>query len=132
MRFIDDKHEAFYNTEMTTVRDDCYHRALVYTIGINDDTRRHWDQMYDKKEQEIIKDSINAVWQTGGSLKVTRLAFQLFTDRPATASTYDESSNKIIEDFDECKRYSVSEIFCCGYASYFVESIRLRHPEYFC
>lgn len=130
MIFRNDAHRAFYNTEIANVKNDCYHRALVYTIGITDDTRRHWGQMYNKKERAIIKDSINAAWQTGGSVKATRLAFQLFTDRPATAIAYDASNDKAIEDFEECAKYSVSDIFCCELAPYFVEAIKVRYPEF--
>jgi len=105
--------------------DDCYHRALVYTLGICDDTRKRFDEMYDKGERSIKRGAINAGWQTGGSLKVTRLAFNLFTDLPATAYGVADKG-----DFGECKRYSVSDIFCCGFAPFFVEAIRLRYPEY--
>ena len=31
---------------------------------------------------------------------------------------------------DECREYSVSDIFCCGYALYFWQGIQLRYPEY--
>ena len=131
MIFKNDAHRDFYNTEIANVEDDCYHRALVYTIGICSDTRRNFAAMYDKKERAIIKDSINAAWQTGSSVKLTRLAFNLFTDRPITAITYDETENKVVEDFDECSKYSVSDIFCCGFAPYLAEAIRIRYPEYF-
>ena len=30
----------------------------------------------------------------------------------------------------ECRKYSVSDIFCCSYAMYFWEGIKLRYPEY--
>ena len=67
---------------------------------------------------------------TSGSVKVTRLAFQLFTDTTPTARTYNEAKSRVVEDFDECKRYRVSDIFCCGYAPYFVEAVTLRYPEH--
>jgi hypothetical protein len=28
------------------------------------------------------------------------------------------------------RMYAVDEIFCCGYAPYFYEAIKLRYPEY--
>ncbi len=34
------------------------------------------------------------------------------------------------EQIDECREYSVSDIFCCGYAMYFWQGIQLRYPEY--
>ena len=31
---------------------------------------------------------------------------------------------------DECREYSVSDLFCCGYARYFWEAVKIRYPEY--
>lgn len=36
------------------------------------------------------------------------------------------------EQISECMEYSISDIFCCSYARYFWEGIKLRHPEYCC
>jgi hypothetical protein len=94
------------------------------------DTRRRFDSIYDAKNRSIAPETLHAEWQTGGSMKVTRLAFQLFTDTVPTARTYDDAENRVVEDFDECKRYSVSDIFCCGYAPVFAEAIWLCYPEY--
>lgn len=39
-----------------------------------------------------------------------------------------------MEDVDsklaECREYTVGQIFCCEYAKYFLEAIKLRYPEY--
>ena len=126
MIFRNGDHKEFYERLMSDgLGGDCYHRALVYTLGICDDTRKRFDEMYDKEERCIVPEAINVAWQTSGSLKVTRLAFNLFTDRIPTA--YSGTDN---HDFNECRKYSVSDIFCCGFAPYFVEAIRLRYPEY--
>ncbi len=69
-------------------------------------------------------------WQTSGSNRITRLAFQLFTDGTPTAITFDEKDNSQ-EDFRECQFYSVSDIFCCENAPFFVEAVKLRYPYYF-
>ena len=31
---------------------------------------------------------------------------------------------------DECRQYTVEEIFCCAYAPYFWQAIQIRYPEY--
>lgn len=31
---------------------------------------------------------------------------------------------------EECSSYTVEELFCCGYARYFWEAIKIRYPEY--
>jgi hypothetical protein len=123
--FADYGHLDFFDEQLLKLCHACYVKALIYALGICNDTRRRFNLIYNAKERCIVPDTINSGWQTGGSLKVTRLAFNLFTDRPASA--YNGTD---YPDFDECKKYSVSDVFCCGYAPYFVEAIKLRYPEY--
>jgi hypothetical protein len=85
--------------------------------------------MYDPIEGRIIPESINDGFQTGTSVKVTRLAFNLFNDGTPTALSLYQKGD-IESAYDECQKYSVSDIFCCSYAPYFVEAIKLRYPEY--
>ena len=125
--FEDEKHLEFFEKTMQKLRNqDCYYRALVYTLGMCDDTRGNFDTLFDMNEECIRRDGFFAGWQTGSSTKVTRLAFNLFQDRPSTAYGEDGAP----DDFNECKRYSVSDIFCCSFAPLFIEAIRLRYPEY--
>lgn len=125
--FADKEHLDFY--EQQTIGwvnpTDCYTKALLYTLGICRDTRRHIDRLYDLDDKSIYPEALNDGWQTGGTLKVTRLAFQLFTD--GTPSAYIDPDKP---DVDECRKYSVSDIFCCEFAPLFVEAIKLRYPEY--
>lgn len=104
---------------------DVYLKALIYAIGITGDTHSRWNGFYNEKLKEINPDIIHEAWQTGSSKKITRLAFQLYTNGVATA--YEDNK----EDFNECTQYSVSDIFCCSFAPFFVEAIKLRYPEYF-
>jgi len=124
IRFVDEAHKAFYEQQSLNLKPDIYLRSLLYTLGMCGDTRRHFDSIYDAGLRGIDPQAIREPWQTGASLKVTRLAFQLFTDSTPTAYLDDAAS------FDECKKYSVSDIFCCSYASFFIEAINLRYPEY--
>ena len=39
-------------------------------------------------------------------------------------------SEKDIENEKVSDKYNVSEIFCCSYAPYFYEGIKIRYPEY--
>ena len=57
---------------------------------------------------------------------MVRLAFNLYTDGTPSVDDYKRRDEQI----DECRRYSVSGIFCCGYALYFWQGIQLRYPEY--
>ena len=125
IRFAGNEHKEFYYEQAGRLNPDRYLKALIYTLGVCDDTRRRFESMYDAKERCIVPEALCAEWQTSSSKKATRLAFNLFTGRPASA--YNGTDNP---DFDECERYGVSDIFCCGYAPYFVEAIKLRYPEY--
>lgn len=119
MLFIDADHENFFNANKKgNVRFD----SMVYTFGICEDTRNHFGSLYDAKEKRICLEQIHAAWQTTGSLPVTRLAFNLFTGTTPTAMKN--------MDLSECREYSVSEIFGCGFAPYFVQAIAILYPEY--
>ena len=48
--FISDGHEKFYYEKLKEVRyQDVYHKALVYCLGISNDTRRNIKSIYDFK-----------------------------------------------------------------------------------
>ena len=50
MVFANEKHEKFYFEKLEQARyQDCYHKALIYILGISEDTRNHFSQIYDIK-----------------------------------------------------------------------------------
>ena len=119
MVFANEEHEKFYFEKLEQVRcQDCYHKALIYILGISEDTRNHFSQIYDIKSGYIKPECLHQSWQTSGSVRVVRLGFNLYTDGMPSVDDY------------ECREYSVSDIFCCGYAMYFWQGIQLRYPEY--
>ena len=127
MVFADEEHEKFYIEKLGQARyQDCYHQALIYVLGISRDTREHFDQIYNIKTGNIRPKCLNEGWQTSGSVKVVRLAFNLYTNGTPSVDNYKSKDEQI----DECSEYSISDIFCCGYALYFWEGIKLRYPEY--
>lgn len=128
--FANKEHYDFFTQTSARLNPDCYLLALIYTVGISANTRTRWGSFYDERHREIKPGVIHEGWQTSGSMRITRLAFQLFTDGTPTAFEYDEH-NERKENFRECQLYSVSDIFCCGDAPFFVEAIKLRYPEYF-
>jgi hypothetical protein len=85
IRFADEAHKAFYLALSQKLRPDAYLRSLIYTLGMCGDTRRHFGSIYDTGNRGINSEAVNEPWQTGSSLKVTRLAFQLFTDYDANS-----------------------------------------------
>ncbi|MGE4485879.1 MAG: DUF6075 family protein, partial [Oscillospiraceae bacterium] len=80
-----------------------------YAVGICPDTRRRWQSFYDEADRSIKPEVINEGWQTGTTYKITRLAYQLFTDGTPTAITYDEKDSPT-ENFKECSQYIFREI----------------------
>ena len=112
--FKSSEHELFYNEMLAKCTyQDCYHRALMYTLGINEDTRRHINEIYDFGERCVkVASSLKAGWITSGTARALRLAFNLFLDEVPEKGSRD--------------RYSVGEIFNHGDAEYFFQAIKLR------
>ena len=121
MIFRDDEHEkAFYSLfqRMNTSERDVYRLALAYLLTLDTVCSEHIGQLYDFEERCIDHTALEQSWQTGTSYKTTRLAFNLFTGSTGWCPE---------EDIRCC---SVADIFCCEYAPYYWEAIKLRYPEY--
>ncbi len=126
--FADKAHEAFYYKTLGQMGVlACYHQALVYILEISEDTRNHFSENYDRKEGSIQTECLRSSWQTSGSLKAVRLAFNLYTDGAPSADECEDPDEQIAEDLS----YAASDIFCCRYAVYFMQGVKLRYPEYF-
>ena len=104
-----------------------YHIALVYCLGISSDTRTHIKEIYDFKTGFVKPECLHEGWITSGSSKVVRMAFNLYCN--GTPSV-DEEEMDAETQLKECRNYAVDELFCCGYAKYFWEAVKLRYPEY--
>jgi hypothetical protein len=113
--FHDSEHEAFYYRMLAERRcTDSYHRALFYTLGLSKDTRAH-QELFDFSDGIIKPEGLSASWHTGGSIRICRLAFNLWNGWSQTGE----------------ERFSTPyELFDCEAAPYFFEAIRLRYPEY--
>lgn len=125
--FISDAHEKFYYEKLKEVRyQDVYHKALLYCLGISDDTRRNVYRIYDFKTGNVKTECLQEGWQTSGSMKVVRMAFNLYCNGTPSVFDYDDTEEQIVE----CKEYTVEELFCCSYAPFFWQAIQIRYPEY--
>ena len=125
--YIDAQHKEFFSHYICKCRyRDSHHKALVYCLGIDGNTRKHIHDIYDFGTGCIKTECIHGSWQTDGSRKVTRLAFNLYTDRAVSVYDYGSQSDRL----GECRCYSVSEIMCCGYVKYFLEAVRIRYSDY--
>ena len=127
MIFISETHEKFYHEKLKEVRYvDVYHEALVYCLGINADTRKYVDNIYDFKTGCVKTECLKEGWQTSGSVKVVRMAFNLYCNGTPSVLDYEDAE----EQLSECNQYSVEELFCCSYAPFFWQAIQIRYPEY--
>jgi len=116
MIFKDKAHEDFYMSAGKMFKNfDCWHQAFFYVAGLNGDTRKHIRDIFNFDESCINPDGLNKPWQTGGSEKVSLMAFNLWNG-------YAEPDREI-----ESTPY---ELFCTMDSAYFMEGIKLRYPEY--
>ena len=77
--FKNEVHKKFYMEYLPKCRyQDVYHKALVYCLGLNSDTRDHVDRIYDFKEGYVKPECLYEGWQTSGSMKVVRMAYNLY------------------------------------------------------
>lgn len=124
MKFLNKKHEAFYtlNIEKTNSFNDPYRKALFYTLGLTEETRNFIERLYNFKERCIEFDGLKDPWQTGTSMRVTRLAFNLFN-----GFNGDIGEDKPIDD---CDKYTPYNLFDTSLMLYMFEGIRLLYPYY--
>ena len=115
IKLANSKHEkAFYSLLSRMKKTDRYHSALAYLLTLDNVCRVHISDLFDIEEDIILFAGLEKSWQTGTSLRTTRLAFNLW-------STYVD---------DNPRNSTPDEIFCCSYAPYYFEAILLRYPEY--
>ena len=116
IRFASAEHRDFFLRMMSEARkNDCYHQSFFYVMGIAPETRANIRQMFDFKQDCIKPEGMHGGWQTSGTGRVCRLAFNLWN-----GYTEPEHSNA----------YSPEDLFCCEFAPYFMEGIKVRYPEY--
>ncbi len=107
LKFCSPEHEEFYNKQLAKCYfNDCYHRALIYALGITENIRNHFSQVYDIDTDSIKPRFKDRQWLTGTDIRTLKLAFNLFND-----------GNKC----------DVSDVFSFdGMAVYYLEAIALR------
>jgi hypothetical protein len=123
LKFVDQDHKDFYEKFVPKIGNDVYFKPVVYLLGLCADTRNNFKSVLNPEAKEISLDGLKCGWQTGTSMKITRLAFNLWNGM--TCDSHDDFKDSKISSY-----YAVDEIFCCGYAPYFYEAIKLRYPEY--
>lgn len=63
--FMNKEHKEFYWEYLSKCRwKDVYHKALVYCLGIDRDTRKHVNRIYDFKNGSVKPECLQEGWQT--------------------------------------------------------------------
>ena len=124
MVFIDGQHRKFYEDciNKANASKDPYRKALFYMLGLTEKTRCNISHLYDFKERGIVFDGLFGDFQTSVSLKVTRMAFNLYNG--FTGDTGEKGN-------DEPRFYSPYYLYDTGLMVYFFEAVKLRYPEYY-
>ncbi|WP_346908280.1 DUF6075 family protein [Faecalicatena orotica] len=116
VQFASKAHRDFFFDMMDQCRkQDCYHQAFFYVMGIAPETRANIRRMFDFKSDCLEPEGMHGGWQTSGTVRVCHLAFNLWNG-------YTEQ-----ERYGD---YTPEELFCCEFSPYFMEGIKLRYPEY--
>ena len=125
--FKNQMHMDFYTEYVMKCREqDVYQKALIYCLGIDRNTREHVDQIYDFSTGCIKPKCLLEGWQTSGSVKIIRMAFNLYCNGTPSISFCKSKKAQL----EECQLYTVENLFCSGDAKYFWEAVKIRYPEY--
>lgn len=91
--FTSSAHEKFYYEKLKETRcQDVYHKALCYCLGICDDTRKNIYNIYGFKTG-----CLHESWQTSRSMKVVRMAFDLYCNGTPGVFGYRYKKGQIYE-----------------------------------
>ena len=72
-------HKSFYFKNMIRLPKDSYYKSLIYTLGINEVCRFHFDEIFDMENRCINPSCLQGnPWMTGSSRRNIIIAFDLF------------------------------------------------------
>lgn len=121
MKFADDQHKAKYIEFCNRMEHlDSYHKAAAYILALDNSLREHPDAVFDFNGDQIKPEGLHAAFQTGTSLKSSRLLYNLWNGYTADAE----------DDSDSPARYTPDEIFACSYMLYYLEAVRIRFESF--
>lgn len=120
-QFKDTEHKAFFEewVSKTNSSKDPYRKALFFTLGLTEETRRNITSLYNIEENCIEFDGLKKGWQTGTTIKVCRLAFNLYN------GLHGEQ-----EEEERAADYTPYWLFDCGLINYMLEAVKIRYQEY--
>lgn len=79
LSFKNSDHLEFYFDNMIRLPKDSYYKSLIYTLGINEVCRFHFDEIFDMENRCINPNCLEGnPWMTGSSRRNITIAFDLF------------------------------------------------------
>lgn len=117
MKFRSEEHQQLFLHLLSRMkRNDAYHRAAAYLMAL---VPMNPEDVFDFEDDGIRHEGLFAGWQTSGSLRATRLMFNLWN-----GCHQDLEADK---PEDTGWKYAVDEIFCYGeLAPWFYEAVKIR------
>jgi hypothetical protein len=113
--FKDDEHEKAYNRILKCMAYvDEFHDSVAYLLALDSVIRKHVNDVFDFEDDCIKPDALSKPWQTGTSLRTTRLTFNLWC---GWCGGEDENSSS---------DYSVAKIFDGTLADYYMVAVCIR------
>ena len=122
--FKSKEHEKFYEEYLEKCRhQDVYHKALVYCLGIDRDTRENVNKIYNFKTGCVKTECLQEGWQTSGSLRIVRMAFNLYCNGTPSVGDY--------EAVEDQRFFNISDTFCFFNTFHYVGGLQrlTQHPE---
>lgn len=113
--FKNEEHKKYYEEFLVKAKvrsGGTERKALFYLFSILSETRNHINSLYDFKNNQINIEGLNAPWQTGGTTKITKLAFNLYNNWRGQGG----------DDYSPLELFSVSD----DNREYLFEAIRIR------
>lgn len=130
IKFRDEEHEKNYHFILDMMPySDIERKALAYLFALDTVCFEHIRDLYDFSDNRIMLSGLDKGWHTGTSGRTTRLAFNLYNSHCSDGETYIGSDG--IEESLPSAYYSPAYLFCCEYAKYYVEALKIRFPEWF-
>lgn len=115
MIFKNREHASFYeefNLRACVLEEDRERQSLFYLLSLLEETRKNIDDLYNFKDDRIKFEGLNKGWQTGGTTKITKLAFNLYN------GWYGDDG----EDYSPLHLFNVSD----DNRKYLLEAIKIR------
>ena len=124
IKFIDEEHKSNFERfcDMFGADLDEYRLAVAYLLALDSECCKHYKDIFDFDEQVIKPEGLNKGWQTGTSVKTTRLMMNLWNGY--------QYEGEPLEEEKPSSYYTPEHIFACSYAPYYYQAIKLRYPDY--